>query len=1168
MTTVDDHENGYSVEDRYRVTDGEIYLTGTQALVRLLVDQRRRDVAAGLNTAGFASGYPGSPLGGVDQELNRRREMLQEYHIVHTPGLNEDLAATAVMGTQLVTQLPGARYDGVFAMWWGKAPGVDRSGDAFRHGNFRGTAPTGGVLAVAGDDPDAKSSILPTDSTRAFADWGMPVLFPGGVQEILDLGAHAFALSRLTGLAVGMKVVTEVADGAGTAQVGLERVVPVEVPRPAGFTPRVRMNVAGQPMREAEHELFTTRLQLARTYITANGLNRVVVDSRNARIGIVAAGKTWFDLRSALRTLGLDDTDLQRLGIRLVRFDALYPLDHEALRRFALDLTEVIVVEEKRELIEAAFREALYGHANAPQIVGKYDDHGTPLFPIFGELTSDTIARALGNRLTKRWEITEVTPAVDRLRRPRRTMLPLETARTPYFCSGCPHNRSMIVPDGAVVGAGIGCHIMALTQPRNEYGQIAGFTQMGGEGSQWIGIAPFTTTPHIFQNLGDGTFHHSGSLSVRAAVAAGVNITFKLLYNSAVGMTGGQDVAGGMSVPNLTRQLAAEGVRKIVITTEDPQRYRGVKLDPIATVRHRDELVEAQRELAAIPGVTVLIHDQQCAAERRRLRKRQRLPEPTVRIHIDERVCEGCGDCGSKSNCLSVQPVDTEFGRKTQVHQTSCNLDYSCLLGDCPSFLSVDVKHARPPVRIEAPDDATLDLPTELKVDAAGFTIHMVGIGGTGVVTASQILATAASLDGLHVRDLDLTGVSQKAGPVVSQLQLFAEPTESATSIGNGQADTLLVFDLLSAMSEVTLGKADPRRTVVVCANSRVPTGRMTVEPSKEYPDIAAMLGEIEARTRTDRNVVLDAAGIARTVLGSETTANMVLLGAAWQAGLLPISLASLRQAIKANGVAVDQNLAAFQWGRAAVGTPDAVPPVRSQRHVNRRNVELPSDLRNRIRDIGGSAALTELLTVRVPELIDYQDARYAGRYLDLVAAAATAERAVSDDDELTRAVARHYYTLLAYKDEYEVARLHLLPEAKESVEAQFGEGAKVYWNLHPPILRALGLKRKIKLGPWFRPVFVALANMKRLRGTKADVFGYARVRRVERALVNQYEAVMRAALRKVDAETLPSAIQLASLPDLVRGYEEVKLRNVAQYQAQLHEVANRLDVPVPPLTP
>ncbi|MET0511535.1 MAG: indolepyruvate ferredoxin oxidoreductase family protein [Thermoleophilaceae bacterium] len=1145
-----------SLQDKYVLDEGRILLTGVQGLVRVVLDQHRADRRAGLTTGTMISGYQGSPLGGFDQELARNRELLDQHHVRHVPGLNEELGATSAWGSQLAGNLPGSKYDGVLGMWYGKAPGLDRAADSLRHGNFVGVSRTGGGLAVVGDDPSCKSSTIPSASESLLAALHMPVFYPGSVQEVVDLGLHAYACSRASGLWSGFKIVTSVADAVGTAEVAPGRVLPV-LPD-LGYEHQPSAHLLAPQSLEMERSMLGVRTELALAYARENGVNRIE-GAGDAWLGIVAPGKSYHDLVNALRSLGLGPPELERAGIRILKLGMIWPLEGEIVHEFARGLEEIVVVEEKGPFVETALKETLYGAAHAPRIVGKRDEHGERLLAAEVDLDADVIARAVAARLGRRVQLDSVDAHIRRLDSiaGRRAELPM-AQRTPFFCSGCPHNSSIKAPEGTLVGGGIGCHTMVLLNPEGK-GEITGITQMGGEGAQWIGMAPFTQDSHLVQNLGDGTFHHSGSLAVRAAVAAGVNITYKLLYNEHVAMTGGQAIEGQLSVPDLTRWLELEGVRRIIVTAEDTSRYKGVSLSPIAELRERGELLSSQLELAEVEGVTVLIHDQECAAELRRSRKRGNKPEPAERIWINERVCEGCGDCGEKSSCLSVLPVETEFGRKTQIHQASCNKDYSCLEGDCPSFLTVvpgeKAKHEIPALSAELPEP-------ELLVSDEDWAVRMMGIGGTGVVTVNQMLGMAALIDGLHVSGLDQTGLSQKGGPVVSDLRISREPLAASPKATAGSIDLYLGFDLLGAGSDKNLVTASTDRTVAVVSTSAVPTGRMVIDINERFPELAAQLDKIDAATRREHNLYLDAQRLSERLFGDHMMTNTLALGAAYQRGMLPVSREALEQAIRLNGAAVEKNLSAFAWGRAVVAVPDTVEeatrapetvvPVRELSETERELVTLAIN--------GDGGELRRLVELRIPELVAYQDAAYARRFAEVVRRVHVAEQErTPGHSELAEAVARQLFKLMAYKDEYEVARLHLDAVEQAKLHAEFGEDAKIWFNLHPPMLRSLGLERKLKLGKWFLPSFRALYRARRLRGTKLDPFGHAEVRRVERALIGEYEEIVGEALVRLTPETHATVLDLFELPDVIRGYEEIKLRNVMLFRKRAEGISKRL---------
>jgi indolepyruvate ferredoxin oxidoreductase len=1140
-------ESVQTLEDRYLQQEGTVYLTGIQALVRVVLDRVRHDRALAKTTAAFVSGYSGSPLGGFDLELARRKKLLDAHDIVHTPGLNEELAATSVMGTQMAAGLGTQRPDGVVGMWYGKAPGLDRATDALRHANLAGADPRGGAVALVGDDPNAKSSSVPNASELALADLSIPVFFPSDAQDLLEHGLHAVELSRASGVWSSLKIVANVADSAGTVALPQGWAAP-DLPHGYKHSPSARL--LGQQLAVLERSLYDVRLPLALEYVRASGVNRIVDGGPADRIGIITAGKSYLDLRQALRTLGLTEQDLTRYGIRILKLGVIHPVEPEIVREFAAGLTEIVVVEEKRSFIEAAVKNILYGRADMPQVHGKQGPDGRTLLLEAGELHPDLIAGALAKRLP---DDIEPVQAWQQRRRRERIAIPL-LARMPYFCSGCPHNSSTKVPEGTLVGAGIGCHTMALFMEPEQVGNVVGVTQMGGEGAMWIGMSPFVDSKHLVQNIGDGTFMHSGSLAVRAAVAAGANITFKLLHNSAVAMTGGQQAVGALPLERIAALLLLEGVRKVIITSEEPKRVRKLKLPAGVEVRHRDDMLSSQDELAATGGVTVLIHDQECAAEKRRKRRRGKMETPAAKVVINERVCEGCGDCGAKSNCLSVQPVATEFGRKTRIHQSSCNVDYSCLSGDCPSFLTV-IPGKRSRHRL-AGDIASEDLPAPAE-RAGDFTVRITGIGGTGVVTVAQILGTAAAIAGKHVRTLDQIGLAQKGGAVVSDIKVTTDATEQAPKLATGEADLYLACDALVGADPTHLAAADTGRTTSVVTTTEVPTASMVVDTSVSYPDSNSIRSVIDAASA--RTVYLDARGLAEALFDDDQYANILQLGAAFQTGVIALPAAAVEQAIRLNGASVEQNLQAFRRGRQAVADSAALeallvqPPAPVATH--------PSTAR--IAGIVHAAAdseLARLVSLRVTDLIGYQGERYAETYASFVEQV----RAVSTP-EVAEAVARNLYKLMAYKDEYEVARLSVEQSLSDTIEAQFGKGAKVSYRLHPPVLRAMGMKRKISLGRWFRPFFRLLAAMRKVRGTKLDPFGYAHVRRVERALITEYRETILAAMATGGDEAMLA--ELAGLPDMVRGYEQIKLDNVVAYRQRQQELLTSLTQPASSVT-
>ncbi len=1157
----------YRLEDRYLADEGVVFLTGIQALARLPLEQLRVDRREGLRTAAFVSGYPGSPLGGYDGAVSQAASLAPDLPIVCRPAMNEEYGASAVMGSQLSAVQTDRLYDGVVGIWYGKAPGVDRAADALRHAVFAGTSMRGGAVAIVGDDPAAKSSTVPSSSAGLLLDMHVPLLYPGDPADALDLGRHAIALSRATGLWAALKIVADVADATATVELSPERVVPI-LPRvdgrPYDHAPDGRLLTPHT--LELEREIVEVRYELARRYAYENRLNRVTVDPSQAWVGIVSSGITHREVREALARLGLrTDDQIAECGIRLLEMRMPMPFDPETVRRFARGLEEVFVIEEKRPGLESLVKDALYAVTDRPIVVGKQDEEGRSLVPGYGALDADALLPLLRRRLAIRLAdrlIPEASPLPSSI-----PLLPV--ARAPFFCSGCPHNRSTEVPADSLVGAGIGCHTMALLMDEDRVGDIAGLGCMGNEGVQWIGMADFVERDHFIQNLGDGTFFHSGQLAIQASIAAGVNVTYKLLYNGTVAMTGGQDPQGRLDVPAVVRALLNEGVARVLITTDQVERYAGSGLPVDVEVWSRDRLIEAQRWLARIPGTTVLIHDQACAAEARRARKRGRAAPPPDRVVINDRICEGCGDCGRVSNCLSVQPVDTPFGRKTKIDQTSCNLDYSCLEGDCPSFMTVTLPASPSKSRAqretlregEAPRIAKALTPPEQfpeperRVPIDGYAVRITGIGGTGVVTVAQVVGTAAMLDGYHVRGLDQIGLSQKAGPVVSDLRLSRTGPTATNRLGRGQADLLLAFDQLVAASEAGLLTADRAKTTVVGSTAPTPTGAMITHPETRLPGVNDLCERIASRTRPDSQFWADAAEVTGRLFGRSTTANLFVVGMAVQAGCLPVSPEHLESALALNGVAVAANTAAFRWGRLAIADPEQLDRVmQPERSASTdTSAALPAVLDTRIGELEVDGELASDLRRLAGELDAWGGLDEATRWLGIVEATQRAEdRARRGSRRLTRVVAEELFRLTAYKDEYEVARLMTNPEAIAEARALAGRDGRLSWRLHPPLLRALGLSRKIRVGFGAWPLIRLLSRLRFLRGRFLDPFGWSGLRRIEQSLAPEYRQTIESVLPRLSDLNLDDAVRLAGLPDRVRGYEDLKRARVAEYRREL----------------
>ena len=1147
-----------SLDDKYDLSKQQIFLTGSQAIARMLLVQRERDRRAGLSTAGFVSGYRGSPLGGLDQQLARAGKQLKAADIVFQPGLNEDLAATAIWGTQQAELSGEGKHDGVFALWYGKGPGVDRSGDVFRHANMAGTSRHGGVICLLGDDHTAESSTNAHQTEFVLVDRMMPILNPAGVQEIMDYALHGFALSRFASVWVGIKCVKDNIESTASVDGSVERVqiaLPDDyVMPPGGLGIRRELDFLDQ-----EKRLHVHKREAILAYLRANRLNQTILSGGQApRIGIITVGKSYLDVRQALEELGLDEVRANDLGIRLFKVACPWPLDPAELKAFAAGLDLVMVVEEKRSLIEVQLREELYGSAHQPMVIGKKDEKGDWLFPVHGALDPNDVAIALGARLLQyrddpalRARLEVIATAQGRLAEA------IELAkRTPYFCSGCPHNTSTVVPEGARASAGIGCHFMALWMDRD----TAGFTQMGGEGASWVGEAPFSKRGHIFQNLGDGTYTHSGSLAIRWAVASGVNITYKLLYNDAVAMTGGQQAEGHLSPDQMARQVAAEGVARIAVVSDEPTKYPpGTLWPPGTTLHHREDLDAVQRELAATSGVTLLLYDQTCATEKRRRRKRGAYPDPDKRVIVNELVCEGCGDCGVQSNCVSVQPLETEFGRKRQIDQSNCNKDFSCVKGFCPSF--VTVHGARPkkaePRAVGASALGASDLPEpEVPALDRNFAIVVTGVGGTGVVTIGAILGMAAHLEGKGCGMIDMAGLAQKGGAVFSHVRLAPTPDEiHAIRVAAGQADLVLGCDLTVTGSKKVLGAIRPGSTVVVNTAESLP-GDFTRNADFSLPTERLKRAILSASGREHTHLV-DATAAAVAFLGNAIAANMFMLGYAWQHGGVPLSRASLLQAIALNGEAVAMNQQAFELGRRAAHEPAALLAALAE-------AKAPTQARQL------SQTLDEVVARRVDFLTGYQDAAYAARYRDLVEKVRVREAGIlPGQSALAESVARNLFKLMAYKDEYEVARLYSDGAFRRQLAATFepdsasGEKLRLEFHLAPPLLAKAdpntGLPRKLSFGPWMMGAFGLLSKLKGLRGTAFDVFGYTQERKTERKLVADYEALLSEILTKLAPENHALCVALAAIPEKIRGFGHVKERHLKQAKAEEAELLVRL---------
>ncbi|MBN8717706.1 MAG: indolepyruvate ferredoxin oxidoreductase family protein [Stenotrophomonas sp.] len=1218
LLTHDVLDTDYTLEDRYRRTQGRIYLSGVQALVRLPLMQRLRDQRAGLNTAGFVSGYRGSPLGGLDLELWRAKKHLEAAGVTFTPGLNEDLGATMVWGTQQVNLFPGARHDGVFGLWYGKGPGVDRCGDVFKHANAAGTSKHGGVLALAADDHACRSSTLPHGSEDEFVSAMMPVLNPAGVQDILDMGVLGFAMSRYTGRWVGFKTIAETVESSASVQVdpfALELVLPgedeFEMP-PGGLNIRWP-----DPPMEQEMRLHRYAVKAAQAFARANRIDRTVIDSARARLGIVTTGKSHLDVLQALEYLGLDETACRAIGIRVYKVGMTWPLEPQGIAHFARGLDDIVVVEEKKAFIERQMKEQFYNWpqdwGRRPSIVGKYDEAGEWILPSTGELTPATIAGVIGRRIL-RLGLVEGGQA-ERIQQVLQWMahkegeLALPRAnfpRVPHYCSGCPHNTSTQVPEGSRALAGIGCHYMVTWMDR----RTDTFTHMGGEGVTWAGQAPFTDTPHVFQNLGDGTYFHSGSLAIRQAIAAGVNITYKILYNDAVAMTGGQPVDGILTVPQIAHQMRAEGVQTIAVVSDDIDKWTDPSIFPAGVTFHdRRDLDVVQKRLREVKGVSILIYDQTCATEKRRRRKRGKLPDPAKRVVVNSLVCEGCGDCGAKSFCVSVLPKETEFGRKREIDQSNCNKDYSCVEGFCPSFVTVHGGKPRKGKKVSAAERlANLPAPTVRGDLSRPWNILITGVGGTGVVTIGALLGMAGHLEGKGASVLDQTGLAQKGGAVTTHVRIARCPDDiHAVRIAAGEADLVLGCDMVVVNDYWALSKIRAGRSTVVLNTYAAMPGTFTTRPDLQFP-AADIVQAVRTALDGEAPLQIDATQLATALMGDAIAANLFMLGYAWQQGLVPLSLDALMRAIELNGAAVEMNKTAFAWGRLAVvdlaavveaagivrnvptaaeATPHVLPLLGATANDAGESGLTPfaADLRSgdELRHVPASHAgepafgplddarlsrsLDEIIARRVAFLTDYQSARYARRYADFVAQVRAVEASrVPGSTDLSEAVARYFFKLMAYKDEYEVARLYTSGEFQRRIEQQFEGDYRLHVHLAPPLLarkNAQGQLQKREYGPWVFTAFRVLARLRVLRGTPLDVFGYTAERRTERALIDDYQRTVAGLLEKLDAGNVGLAAEIASIPEHIRGYGHVKDAHLHKAMARRAELLKEWDNPL-----
>jgi indolepyruvate ferredoxin oxidoreductase len=1149
-----------SLDQKYTQSTGHVFLTGIQALVRLPMAQIRRDRAAGLNTAGFVSGYRGSPLGGYDQQLFAARKHLEQYNIKFQPGVNEDLAATAIWGSQQLNLSPGASYDGVVGIWYGKGPGVDRCGDVFRHGNTAGSAKNGGVLCIAGDDHGAKSSTVPHQSDHAFISALMPYLYPSSIHELIEMGLLGIAMSRYSGCWVGLKTITEVVET--TAEIDLTDemtpfVIPTDFEMPqGGLNLRWPDDRYQQDLRLQDYKGFA-----AIAFARANKVNRITMDSPNARYGIMASGKSYEDVRQALRELGITPDVAAQIGLRLYKIGMPWPLEPEGVRNFAVGLEEIFIVEERREIVENQVKQELFNWRDdvRPRIVGKNDDHDKRFLTFAAELSVASLASSLTERLHR----LDLNPEIKNMLRAKadwfngreatQMQATAPVTRTPYFCSGCPHNTSTKVPEGSRAFAGIGCHFMALWMDRS----TETFTHMGGEGVPWVGVAPFTKEQHVFANLGDGTYFHSGSLAIRQAVASGANITYKILYNDATAMTGGQHVDGELSPQQVTHQLHAEGIRSIYLVSENPKVYPASDIAPGVITRHRDELDAVMRECRAIKGTSAIVFVQTCAAEKRRRRKRGLMEDPARRVMINPAVCEGCGDCSVQSNCISVEPLETEMGRKRTINQSSCNKDYSCIKGFCPSFVTIDGGKPRRRAPAELGDIGALPEPASRPALDKPYNVAVAGVGGTGVLTIGALLGMAAHIEGKASMILDMSGLAQKGGAVLSHVRLSEHTADVTCSrIVTGTADLVMAADEVVAVSKDMTTLCESGRTTGIINSHLIPTADFIL--NRDFNFQSRKVGSVLENALRKESSFVDFTRPAEVLLGDSIATNVMMMGYAYQKGLLPLSAEAIEQAIEVNGVSIKMNTQAFRLGRLAAHDPaklEAMMEGQDEAHA-------PKSLE--------AMTLDEIIAHRTAHLTGYQSKRLAARYKKLVDQVRTAATDGGYGEALPRAVAINYAKLLAYKDEYEVARLFSDGKFEQQLRDQFEGDFKFSFNLAPPILGggkdALGRPLKRPFGAWMLSAFRTLAKFRFLRGTALDIFAKSPDRKLERELIASYEKDVATVLGQLSPITAETALELLQLPDRIRGYGPVKEK--AAHEASKRREQLIADLASPPPAP